>query len=475
MADIVLGVPTTGKGESLTMTLTPCADIVLGVPTTGEGVLGPRGPEGRDAYSVAVKNGFSGSEEEWLKSLKGEQGPKGDEGPQGPMGPQGPKGDKGDTGKRGPQGVAGPQGPQGPEGERGRDGANGQDGLNGVNGLSAYEIALKNGFVGTEKQWIQYLAQNKSLIDSIADTYVTKKEMEALAIEVTTMALTVTGETSVPTANEGNSSKAIANTEFVQKSIEKVVGAAPAALDTLQEIGKALNNDADFAGTMTKELAKKENKTDADAAHALILQEAQAMMTAFYASLSGTVLPTTAHVGQSFTLDRGDVSDGYERFVKYVCTAVNGGVPTWTTEFLLDPAHAVSTVLWTGTIATNPGTVYGGTWEALPAGYTLISQGQGTDQFGSFEYVAGQKYGERMHQLTADEMPKIKGSVSSLLRWNTGKVQSGVLKAVEGTSKFPSSLSENISNTTVSIEFGKDVAHENLPPMVAAYGWKRVA
>ena len=486
MADIVLGVPTTGKGESLTMTLTPCADIVLGVPTTGKGVLGPRGPEGRDAYSVAVKNGFSGSEEEWLKSLKGEQGPKGDEGPQGPMGPQGPKGDKGDTGKRGPQGVAGPQGPQGPEGERGRDGANGQDGLNGVNGLSAYEIALKNGFVGTEKQWIQYLAQNKSLIDSIADTYVTKKEKEALATEVTTMkealatevttmALTVTGETSVPTANEGNSSKAIANTEFVQKSIEKVVGAAPAALDTLQEIGKALNNDADFAGTMTKELAKKENKTDADAAHALILQEARAMMTAFYASLSGTVLPTTAHVGQSFTLDRGDVSDGYERFVKYVCTAVNGGVPTWTTEFLLDPAHAVSTVLWTGTIATNPGTVYGGTWEALPAGYTLISQGQGMDQFGSFEYVAGQKYGERMHQLTADEMPKIKGSVSSLLRWNTGKVQSGVLKAVEGTSKFPSSLSENVSNTTVSIEFGKDVAHENLPPMVAAYGWKRVA
>ena len=177
-----LGVPTTGEGESLTMTLTPCADIVLGVPTTGEGVLGPRGPEGKDAYSVAVKNGFSGSEEEWLKSLKGEQGPKGDEGPQGPMGPQGPKGDKGDTGKRGPQGVAGPQGPQGPEGERGRDGANGQDGLNGVNGLSAYEIALKNGFVGTEKQWIQYLAQNKSLIDSIADTYVTKREKEALSL-----------------------------------------------------------------------------------------------------------------------------------------------------------------------------------------------------------------------------------------------------------------------------------------------------
>ena len=137
-------------------------------------------------------------------------------------------------------------------------------------------------------------------------------------------------------------------------------------------------------------------------------------------------------------------------------------------------AHPVGSYYWSSD-STDPGTLFGGTWEALPAGYTLIAQGSGTDDFGSFNYVEGTKYGERMHKLTTDEMPKIKGSVSSLLRWNTGKVQSGVLKAVEGTSKFPSSSSENVSNTTVSIEFGKDVAHENLPPMVAAYGWKRVA
>lgn len=207
-----------------------------------------------------------------------------------------------------------------------------------------------------------------------------------------------------------------------------------------------------------------------------IMAEArQSIMAEVYGGLSGTVLPTTAHVGQSFTLDRGDVSDGYERFVKYVCTAVNGGVPTWTTEFLLDPAHAVSTVLWTGTIAINPGTVYGGKWEPMPAGYTLISQGKGSDQFGSFEYVAGQKYGERKHQLTTDELPKISGSVSYLLRWNSGKAQSGVLKAAEGTSRFPSAATENISNSTISIEFGKDTPHENLPPCIAAYGWKRTA
>ena len=47
----------------------------------------------------------------------------------------------------------------------------------------------------------------------------------------------------------------------VTKKIQDIVGAAPAALDTLQEIAKSLNNDSDFAGTITNELSKKVNKS----------------------------------------------------------------------------------------------------------------------------------------------------------------------------------------------------------------------
>ncbi len=36
-----------------------------------------------DAYAVAVRNGFEGTEEEWLASLKGEKGDKGDKGDSG--------------------------------------------------------------------------------------------------------------------------------------------------------------------------------------------------------------------------------------------------------------------------------------------------------------------------------------------------------------------------------------------------------
>lgn len=44
------------------------------------GVQGPRGPKGnsgdngQSAYEVAVESGFSGTEQEWLDSLKGDPG-----------------------------------------------------------------------------------------------------------------------------------------------------------------------------------------------------------------------------------------------------------------------------------------------------------------------------------------------------------------------------------------------------------------
>ena len=63
--------------------------------------------DGQSAYALAVQLGYTGSEADWIASLKGATGPQG---PQGPTGPRGP------TGATGPQGPRGPQGPQGPAG-----------------------------------------------------------------------------------------------------------------------------------------------------------------------------------------------------------------------------------------------------------------------------------------------------------------------------------------------------------------------
>ena len=70
--------------------------------------------DGKSAYEIAVDNGFVGTEQEWLESLKGE--------------------------------YAG-------------------------QGLSAYEIAVKNGFEGTETQWLESLKGEKG--DAVDDGFET--------------------------------------------------------------------------------------------------------------------------------------------------------------------------------------------------------------------------------------------------------------------------------------------------------------
>lgn len=78
---------------------------------------------------------------------------------------------------------------------------------------------------------------------------------------VTTTNLTAIGETSVPTANAGNNSKTIANTEFVQNSIASLVDSAPDTLNTLKELATALGNDANFAATVAKKIGEKISKS----------------------------------------------------------------------------------------------------------------------------------------------------------------------------------------------------------------------
>jgi hypothetical protein len=82
---------------------------------------GARGKEGKSAYEIWLDLGNEGTEQEYLASLKGddgytpvkgvdyfdgEKGDKGDKGDIGPRGPEGPKGDKGDKGEQGPPGVS---------------------------------------------------------------------------------------------------------------------------------------------------------------------------------------------------------------------------------------------------------------------------------------------------------------------------------------------------------------------------------
>ena len=98
-----------------------------------KGDTGSRGAAGKSAYEIALQNGFTGTEADWLASLKGQ---KGDTGAPGAKGEPGEKGDRGEPGTPGAKGERGEKGEKGDTGTPGKDGVNGTDGKDGADGFS---------------------------------------------------------------------------------------------------------------------------------------------------------------------------------------------------------------------------------------------------------------------------------------------------------------------------------------------------
>ena len=142
------------------------------------------GPDGKSAYDIWLEAGNTGTEEDYLASLKGvdgAQGPKGDTGEQGPQGIQGPKGETGAQGPQGIQGIQGEQGPKGDQGEQGlkgdtgaqgpqgEQGIQGEKGETGADGKSAYQLWLDAGNTGTEEDYLNSLKAETPVITNTAE------------------------------------------------------------------------------------------------------------------------------------------------------------------------------------------------------------------------------------------------------------------------------------------------------------------
>lgn len=174
----------------------------------------------------------------------------------------------------------------------------------------------------------------------------------------------------------------------------------------------------------------------------------------------------------------------------------SGRVPTtaWVQKLLADAlaktkldAHPVGSYYWSND-STSPATIFGGTWEALPAGYTLIAQGSGSDDFGSFTYTAGQKYGKRKHQLTTDELSEHSHTASvSSAGSHTHTAETFMDGGKDHINNFSCSYTA-VRKGTATVDSsgahthditidntGGNQPHNNLPPSIACYGWRRTA
>lgn len=121
---------------------------------------------------------------------------------------------------------------------------------------------------------------------------------------------------------------------------------------------------------------------------------------------------------------------------------------------------------------TSPASLFGGTWEQLKDRFLL---GAGDS------YAAGTTGGEATHTLTKEELPVISGSVN----FNRGDSRgimaetSGVLSVSQETTNegVPEAGTANQAGNyrTLNINFGSGQAHNNMPPYLAVYMWKRVS
>ena len=108
--------------------------------------------------------------------------------------------------------------------------------------------------------------------------------------------------------------------------------------------------------------------------------------------------------------------------------------------------------------STSPATLFGGTWEQIKDTF-LLAAGD--------TYAAGATGGEATHTLTVDEMPPHNHNFNSELSGKEGGTIAGI-KVSYGTA-YNHTETQGIFNT------GCGQPHNNMPPYLAVYVWKRTA
>lgn len=85
--------------------------------------------------------------------------------------------------------------------------------------------------------------------------------------------------------------------------------------------------------------------------------------------------------------------------------------------------------------------------------------------------------GERNHTLTNDELPQLSGKFANILA-GSNAWQSGIVSGFKDGGAYTVSGSSTVSmdaNDSFTISFGKGYSHNNMPPFVGVYCWKRTA
>lgn len=105
----------------------------------------------------------------------------------------------------------------------------------------------------------------------------------------------------------------------------------------------------------------------------------------------------------------------------------------------------------------NPATLFGGTWEAIGGRFLLGANST---------YAAGSTGGESAHKLTTSEMPRHNHTLDN---YNTAAGNTTAYMTVQAQAKV------GYNGNVQTLYTGGDGSHNNMPPYLAVYMWKRTA
>lgn len=179
---------------------------------------------------------------------------------------------------------------------------------------------------------------------------------------------------------------------------------------------------------------------------------------------------------QAFTIDKIKSVNSAEKVIKttpvfsWSNSDFEFNVPVkFSGKTLFDIVYPVGAI-YMSVSEISPATLFGGTWEQIQNRFLLAA--------GS-SYTAGNTGGEATHTLTVDEMP----SHTHALRANTSWGNSETLGAWKQYVSSNILMDAGSSGTTITTSYYYDVAqpvgggkaHNNMPPYLVVYMWKRTA
>lgn len=109
--------------------------------------------------------------------------------------------------------------------------------------------------------------------------------------------------------------------------------------------------------------------------------------------------------------------------------------------------------------SSNPNTLFGGTWEAIAKGRTLVGVDTSQTEFNTVKKTGG----EKTHKLTINEIPSHTHNIGSIAKWAAN--QYGIGTGASATI----GLFDNVH----SLSTGNGEEHNNLQPYFTCYIWQR--